>query len=141
MKCNQSRPGFELVSPCPFPTTIMTTPSDLMEGYSTFPKIPVLLELYHQIVKCHTSDTYWWGSTPLQRCSQCVLLHQLTGLGRKGFSTEIQILTKNKNQIEVEQHGIYYFVFIKFGTKYFKISCSLSTLSINNMYYFNYSFF
>ena len=26
MKCNQSRPGFELVSPCPFPTTITTTP-------------------------------------------------------------------------------------------------------------------
>ena len=25
-KCNQSRPGFELVSPCPFPTTITTTP-------------------------------------------------------------------------------------------------------------------
>ena len=22
MKCNQSRPGFELMSPCPFPTTI-----------------------------------------------------------------------------------------------------------------------
>ena len=26
MKCNQSRPGLELVSPCPFPTTITTTP-------------------------------------------------------------------------------------------------------------------
>ena len=26
MKCNQSCPGFELVSPCPFPTTITTTP-------------------------------------------------------------------------------------------------------------------
>ena len=26
MKCNQSRPGFELVSPCPFPTAITTTP-------------------------------------------------------------------------------------------------------------------
>ena len=26
MKCNQSRPGFELVSPCPFPKTITTTP-------------------------------------------------------------------------------------------------------------------
>ena len=25
MKCNQSRPGFELVSPCPFPTTITIT--------------------------------------------------------------------------------------------------------------------
>ena len=26
MKCNQSRPGFELVSPCQFPTTITTSP-------------------------------------------------------------------------------------------------------------------
>ena len=26
MKCNQSRPGFELESPCSFPTTITTTP-------------------------------------------------------------------------------------------------------------------
>ena len=26
MKCNQSSPGFELVSPCPFPTTIIITP-------------------------------------------------------------------------------------------------------------------
>ena len=26
MKCNQSRPGFELVSSCPFPTTINITP-------------------------------------------------------------------------------------------------------------------
>ena len=26
MKCNQSRQGFELVSPCPFPTTITITP-------------------------------------------------------------------------------------------------------------------
>ena len=26
MKCNQSRPGFELVSPCPFHTTITITP-------------------------------------------------------------------------------------------------------------------
>ena len=25
MKCNQSRPGFELVSSCPFPTTINIT--------------------------------------------------------------------------------------------------------------------
>ena len=26
MKCNQSRPGFELASPCPFPATITMTP-------------------------------------------------------------------------------------------------------------------
>ena len=26
MKCNRPRPGFELVSPCPFPTTITITP-------------------------------------------------------------------------------------------------------------------
>ena len=29
MKCNQSRSGFELVSPCPFPTTITITPRAL----------------------------------------------------------------------------------------------------------------
>ena len=29
MKCNQSRPGFELVSLCPFPTTITITPPSL----------------------------------------------------------------------------------------------------------------
>ena len=29
MKCNRSRPGFELVSPCPFPTTITITPRAL----------------------------------------------------------------------------------------------------------------
>ena len=28
MKCNQSRPGFELVSPCSFPTTITITPQE-----------------------------------------------------------------------------------------------------------------
>ena len=28
MKCNQSRPGFELVSPCPFDATITITPRD-----------------------------------------------------------------------------------------------------------------
>ena len=26
MKCNQSRPGFERMSPCPYPTTITSTP-------------------------------------------------------------------------------------------------------------------
>ena len=26
MKCNDFRPGFELESPCPFPTTITITP-------------------------------------------------------------------------------------------------------------------
>ena len=29
MKCNQSRPGFELVSSCPFPTAIIITPRTL----------------------------------------------------------------------------------------------------------------
>ena len=29
MKCNQSRPGFDLVSPCPFRTTIIITPRAL----------------------------------------------------------------------------------------------------------------
>ena len=28
MKCNQSGPGFELVSPCPYPATITITPRE-----------------------------------------------------------------------------------------------------------------
>ena len=31
MKCNQSRPGFELVSPCPIPTTITITPRQMID--------------------------------------------------------------------------------------------------------------
>ena len=33
MECNQSRPGFELVSPCPFPTTLTITPPAPREIY------------------------------------------------------------------------------------------------------------
>ena len=38
VKCNQSRPGFELVPPCPFPTTITITP-----------RAPPKQELYVQV--------------------------------------------------------------------------------------------
>ena len=38
MKCNQSRPGFELVSPCPFPTTITITPRVPSKGVFTLIK-------------------------------------------------------------------------------------------------------
>ena len=36
MKCNQSRSGFELESPCPFPTTITTTPRLFCDVLSIF---------------------------------------------------------------------------------------------------------
>ena len=54
MKCNHSRPGFELVSPCPFPTTLTITsrappqPSDgeapVLElwGMWSIPSLPLL---------------------------------------------------------------------------------------------------
>ena len=42
MKCNQSRPGFELVSPCPFPTTITIPPR-------APPKINILYHRHHQV--------------------------------------------------------------------------------------------
>ena len=43
MKCNQSRPGFELVSPCSFPTAITTIPRapKLSDG-----EAPVILDLW-----------------------------------------------------------------------------------------------
>ena len=36
MKCNQSHPGFELVSPCPFPTTITITPRALYNNHKNW---------------------------------------------------------------------------------------------------------
>ena len=41
MKCNQSRLGFELVSPCPFPTTITITPR---ASWVSSPGVPVYVQ-------------------------------------------------------------------------------------------------
>ena len=50
MKCNHSRPGFELVSPCPFPTTITTTPR-------APPKIPSIVSLLSAKICILTEST------------------------------------------------------------------------------------
>ncbi len=43
MKWNQSRPGFELESPCSFPTTITTTPRAPKQSDG---EVPVMLEFW-----------------------------------------------------------------------------------------------
>ena len=57
MKCNQSRPGFELVLPCPFPTTITITPQ-------TPPKITSYIAVGIQAFKSNSpgvlTKTYGW---------------------------------------------------------------------------------
>ena len=97
VKCNQSRPGFELVSPCPFPTTITITPQA--------PHWNLTIRLFRVIIRtlvgggrltplqrCNRCilqpqptgphDTRWrdGGLTPLQRCNRCILQPQPTGL-------------------------------------------------------------
>ena len=42
MKCNQSRPGFELESPCSFPTTITTTPRAPLQGDTLAPYLLII---------------------------------------------------------------------------------------------------
>ena len=40
----------------------------VMKGYSTFPKVPALLEPHEQIVQCHIKDICWGGVfLPLSR--------------------------------------------------------------------------
>ena len=60
MKCNQSRPGFELKSPCPIPATITITPrappqgleeSDLWAAWQLFP--------LDDNQTCHSKDIEW----------------------------------------------------------------------------------
>ncbi len=49
-----------------------------MKGYSAFPKVPVLLEPFNQIVLFHTWSLVGSGRTPLQRSSWCILHTQPT---------------------------------------------------------------
>ena len=73
MKCNQSRPGLELVSPCSFPTAITTTPrAPPMKGYSAFAIAPALLERHHQIISYHILDTRQWRVSYLSAEMQLV---------------------------------------------------------------------
>ena len=49
MKCNQSHPGFELVSPCTFPTTITITPqAPFLMGIS--PKVSMIVWLELELI-------------------------------------------------------------------------------------------
>ena len=54
-----------------------------MKRYSTFLKVPVLLESHHQSVYCHIQDTCRARVIPLQRCSRCILQLQPTGPSTK----------------------------------------------------------
>ena len=46
-----------------------------------FSKVSALLKPHHQIIQCHIPNTRWVrGLTPLQRCSQCIVHPQPTGL-------------------------------------------------------------
>ena len=55
-----------------------------VKEYSAFPKAPVLLQPYHQIVLCHIKDSRWWGWS----YSRYILLPQLTG-----HYTELNVMT------------------------------------------------
>ena len=60
MKCNQSRPGFKLVSPFPFLTTITITP----RAQSIYPSnpIPINLSIYLSIFRIDSIlfSNYFW---------------------------------------------------------------------------------
>ena len=67
MKCNQSRPGFELVSPCPFPTTITITPRTphIIYSHNTTAEHNQTLWLTSMNERSHTLFLRGW-------CSLCV---------------------------------------------------------------------
>ena len=59
MKCNQSRSGFELVSPCPFPTTITITPRALPKFWYLSFKIKLTSLLKKILVFLFMTDTVY----------------------------------------------------------------------------------
>ena len=44
------------------------------------PQTPALQAILHLIVKCHIYDPSLWALCSLERCTQCILQHQQTGL-------------------------------------------------------------
>ena len=67
-----------------------------MNGYSVFPKAPVLLESYHQIVLVSYLGHSFGGLTPLQRCRWCILQPQPTGKSIRWLEDYIK---KNKERL------------------------------------------
>ena len=70
MKCNQSRPGFELVSPCPFPTTITITPRHLSRD--CFNQFDLLIINYIQLIPPNTEQNLRTVDIPLCRWCWCI---------------------------------------------------------------------
>ena len=72
MKCNQSRPEIELVSPCPYSVTITITPRAHplhQMNVSTLPIIPMflvrglnLLQVWHSAYLCRQSTSFLCAS-------------------------------------------------------------------------------
>ena len=90
MKCNQSRPGFELVSPCSFPTAITTTPRVAQGGTATssatkqlLPPDRVLRELYIYIYIYH----HHHHVVPLARISLTLSWHFSLSFIASGWSS------------------------------------------------------
>ena len=99
MKCNQSRPGFELVSPCPIPTTITTTPRANTPNQTetllhSLERAAAGIGLYVNAHKteymCYnqTGDISTLDGTPLK------LVDKFTDLGSSVASTEKDIDTR-----------------------------------------------
>ena len=77
MKCNRSRPGFELVSSCPFPRTITVTPR-------APPHSPKLLH-YWSLTMFDVISRKLVGTRFLTLCKRCFLQPQPTGSLNGGF--------------------------------------------------------
>ena len=79
MNCIQSRPGFELVSPCPYPTIAITPWHWHYFLVSFFYSISTSLGSLRPKPYLISRTLIWGGLTPLQRCSQCIRQPQPTG--------------------------------------------------------------
>ena len=106
MKCNQSRPGFELVSPCLFPTTITTTPraDDLALLANTPNQVETLLHSLERTaagiglhVNAHKTEYMCYnqtGNITTLDGASLKLVDKFTYLGSSVSSTEKDIDTR-----------------------------------------------
>ena len=140
MKCNQSRPGFELVSPCPFPTTITIAPRPpqftirLNMGLPPWPRVEKTfygVETHWLSGEVPVSDFLENGAT-VNSFSYCQPLRKIPPYTMNDYYIYIYIyacFVKNKqtrNNWNVESaRKIEYFVFRSHGVEANVLDCNI----------------
>ena len=147
MKCNQSRPGFELESPCPFPTTITITPREPPGHVIVSVGYLLLLRCYNMHISpgSHGKSCFiFWKSAPhifrgAVRSYTKDLLWPMDGLlGCVGVTPSLIILTVKRRYVDLISSESFYQIFFLWRYKLFSFYTYLGASTLKLVEKFTY---